>query len=115
MKLEFRTLLKSISTLVMLLTLVFGASLGVMAQGNSRRGRSHNRGRHLGWTKGRHRGWSQSNHRGVRNNDNLGDNVRRNNRSDRDALTRRNDNRDNNPDHNRDSDMRGHGRRRGRH
>jgi hypothetical protein len=33
--------------------LVFGASLSTSAQGNSRWGRSHNRGRHLGWERGR--------------------------------------------------------------
>jgi hypothetical protein len=39
--------------LVVLFVLVFGASLDTLAQGNSRRGRSHNRGRHLGWERGR--------------------------------------------------------------
>ncbi|HKG15454.1 MAG TPA: hypothetical protein VKB12_19190 [Pyrinomonadaceae bacterium] len=53
MRFEIRTLSRAISTLALLLVLVFGASLDVAAQGNSRWGRSHNRGRHLGWTRGR--------------------------------------------------------------
>jgi hypothetical protein len=53
MRTEFRTLARAISTLVVLLVLVCGASLDAWAQGNSRWGRSHNRGRHLGWERGR--------------------------------------------------------------
>ena len=53
MRLEIRTLSRAISTLALLFVLVFAASLEVSAQGNSRWGRSHNRGRHLGWTRGR--------------------------------------------------------------
>jgi len=53
MRLEIRTLSRAISTLALLFVLVFGASLEASAQGNSRWGRSHNRGRHLGWTRGR--------------------------------------------------------------
>jgi len=53
MRFEIRTLSRAISTLVVLFVLVFGASLEAMAQGNSRWGRSHNRGRHLGWERGR--------------------------------------------------------------
>jgi hypothetical protein len=53
MRVEFRTLARAISTLVVLCVLVFGASLSTSAQGNSRWGRSHNRGRHLGWERGR--------------------------------------------------------------
>src|SRR5215212_1672269 len=53
MRVEFRTLARAISTLVVLFVLVFGASMDAYAQGNSRWGRSHNRGRHLGWTRGR--------------------------------------------------------------
>jgi hypothetical protein len=41
------------STLVVLFVLVAGASLDASAQGNSRWGRSHNRGNHYGWTRGR--------------------------------------------------------------
>jgi hypothetical protein len=53
MRFEIRTLARAISTLVVLFVLVLGASLDAMAQGNSRWGRSHNRGRHLGWERGR--------------------------------------------------------------
>jgi hypothetical protein len=53
MRTEIRTALRSISTLVVLLVLVFGASLDTLAQGRSAWGRSHNRGRHLGWDRGR--------------------------------------------------------------
>ena len=53
MRFEIRTLSRAISTLALLFVLVFGASLDASAQGNSRWGRSHNRGRHLGWTRGR--------------------------------------------------------------
>jgi hypothetical protein len=53
MRTEFRTLARAISTLVVLFVLVFGASLDTLAQGRSRWGRSHNRGRHLGWERGR--------------------------------------------------------------
>ena len=53
MRFDFRTLSKAISTLVVLCVLVLGMSLDASAQGNSRWGRSHNRGRHLGWERGR--------------------------------------------------------------
>jgi hypothetical protein len=53
MRSRIRTLSRAISTLVVLFVLVAGASLDTFAQGNSRWGRSHNRGRHLGWTRGR--------------------------------------------------------------
>ena len=53
MRSQFRTLARAISTLVVLFVLVFGAGFDALAQGNSRWGRSHNRGRHLGWTRGR--------------------------------------------------------------
>jgi hypothetical protein len=53
MRSKIRTLSGAMSTLVILFVLVFGASLDASAQGNSRWGRSHNRGRHLGWTQGR--------------------------------------------------------------
>ena len=53
MRVEFRTLARTISTLVVLFVLVCGASMDASAQGNSRWGRSHNRGRHLGWERGR--------------------------------------------------------------
>ena len=58
MRFEIRTLSRAVSTLVVLLVLVFGASLETLAQkhkgmNGSAWGRSHNRGRHLGWTRGR--------------------------------------------------------------
>jgi hypothetical protein len=53
MRLEIRTLPRAISTLAVLFVLVLGASLDTFAQGNSRWGRSHNRGNHYGWTRGR--------------------------------------------------------------
>lgn len=52
MRFEIRTLSRSLSTLVVLLVLVFGASLDVLASQRGR-GRGHNRGRHLGWERGR--------------------------------------------------------------
>jgi hypothetical protein len=54
MRFEIRTLARALSTLVVLFVLVFGASLDVSAQRRGRDwGRSHNRGRHLGWERGR--------------------------------------------------------------
>jgi len=54
MKVEFRTLKRAISMLVVLCVLVVGMCLDVSAKDKGRRwGRSHNRGRHLGWTRGR--------------------------------------------------------------
>ena len=58
MRFKIRTLSRAVSTLVVLFVLVFGASLETLAQKhrgmNGRAwGRSHNRGRHLGWTRGR--------------------------------------------------------------
>lgn len=60
MRLEIRTLSRAISTLALLFVLVFGASFDAAAQGNSRWGRSHNRGRHLGWTRGRRVGQNRT-------------------------------------------------------
>lgn len=54
MRFEFRTVSRAISTLVVLCVLVLGMSFEVAAQDRGRNwGRSHNRGRHLGWTRGR--------------------------------------------------------------
>jgi hypothetical protein len=61
MRSKIRTLSRAISTLVVLFVLVMGASLDASAQGNSRWGRSHNRGRHLGWTRGRRVGQQRNN------------------------------------------------------
>ena len=61
MRFEIRTLTRALSTLALLFVLVFGASLDASAQGNSRWGRSHNRGRHLGWTRGRRVGQNRRN------------------------------------------------------
>ena len=56
MRLNFRTLTKAISTFVVLCVLFLGMSFDVAAKDKDRGrnwGRSHNRGRHLGWTRGR--------------------------------------------------------------
>jgi hypothetical protein len=54
MRFEIRTLSRVMSTLVVLFVLVFGAGMDVLAQRRGRDwGRSHNRGRHLGWERGR--------------------------------------------------------------
>jgi len=54
MRFNFRTLSKAISTLVVLCVLFLGMGLDTSAQQRGRDwGRSHNRGRHLGWTRGR--------------------------------------------------------------
>ena len=63
MRFDFRTLSRAISTLVVLFVLVLGASLDTLAQGNSRWGRSHNRGRHLGWERGRRVGQNRDRER----------------------------------------------------
>lgn len=75
MRFEIRTLSRAISTLALLFVLVFGASLDVSAhQKRGQRGRdwgrSHNRGRHLGWERGRrvghHRRIARRTHRRER-------------------------------------------------
>jgi hypothetical protein len=54
MRVEFRTLKRAISMLVVLCVLVVGMCLDVSAKDKGRKwGRGHNRGRHLGWTRGR--------------------------------------------------------------
>ena len=54
MRFDFRTLTRAISTLVVLCVLFVGMALDVSAQRRGRNwGRSHNRGRHLGWERGR--------------------------------------------------------------
>ncbi|HEX8150459.1 MAG TPA: hypothetical protein VF591_24965 [Pyrinomonadaceae bacterium] len=54
MRVEFRTLTRAISTLVVLCVLFVGMALDASAQKRGRDwGRGHNRGRHLGWTRGR--------------------------------------------------------------
>ena len=77
MKLEIRTLVRTISALVLMLVI----SAGAFAQGPPGRsngqghgrgiGRGQDRGRHLGWEIGRHRGWDhrRSNARVRRNDD----------------------------------------------
>lgn len=70
MKVGFRTLLRAISTLVIVLMLVAGASMEAAAKGQRGRGRrGDDNGRHLGWTRGRHRGWEHSRSRHVRDDD----------------------------------------------
>ena len=54
MRFDFRTLSRAISTLVVLCVLFLGLGLDASARQRGRDwGRSHNRGRHLGWTRGR--------------------------------------------------------------
>lgn len=85
MRVEFRTLTRAISTLVVLFVLVLGASLDAAAQGNSRWGRSHNRGRHLGWERGRRVGQFRRNNDDRRRWRRF---VRRDRRDDRRMLRR---------------------------
>ena len=81
MRSKIRTLSRAMSTLVVLFVLVAGASLDTFAQGNSRRGRSHNRGNHYGWTRGRRVGQQRSNNWRLRRRE-----QRREIRSDRREL-----------------------------
>ncbi|MFL6282400.1 MAG: hypothetical protein ACJ74Q_04465 [Pyrinomonadaceae bacterium] len=90
------------STLALLFVLVVGASLDASAQGNSRWARSHNRGRHYGWTRGRRVG-QQSNDWRMRRRENRREirADRRELRSDRRELRqdRRENRRDRRDDH----------------
>jgi hypothetical protein len=85
MKVEIRTLKRAISTLVVLCVLFVGMALDVSAQRRGRDwGRSHNRGRHLGWSRGRRVGQQ-------RRDDDRRDwrrRVRRNRRAERRTLRR---------------------------
>ena len=60
MRLEFRTLTRTVCALALAFLFVMGGALEALAQG---------RGRHRGWTQGRHRGWSHSRSRHVRDDD----------------------------------------------
>lgn len=83
MRLDFRTLSGAISTLVVLCVLFLGTGLDASAQNRGRGwGRSHNRGRHLGWTRGRRVG------RYRRDNSAWRRMVRRDRRHERRALRR---------------------------
>jgi hypothetical protein len=85
MRFEFRTVKSAISTLVVLCVLVLGMSFNVSAQDRGRNwGRSHNRGRHHGWSRGRRNGQ-------VRHRSTWRHHVRRDRRFDR--RQRRNDRR----------------------
>ena len=54
MRVEFRTVSRAISTLVVLCVLTLGMVVDASAQRRGRDwGRSHNRGNHYGWTRGR--------------------------------------------------------------
>jgi hypothetical protein len=54
MRVEFCTLKRTISTLVVLCVLFLGMGLDASARQRGHDwGRSHNQGRHLGWTRGR--------------------------------------------------------------
>lgn len=80
MKVEFRTLKGAISTLVVLCVLFVGMAMNVSAQRRGRNWeRSHNRGRHLGWTRGRRVGQ----HRRDNNRWDWRHRVRRNRRVER--------------------------------
>jgi len=83
MRFEIRTLSRVISTLVVLFVLVCGASLDVLAQGRGR-GRTHNRGRHLGWERGRRVG----HHRRANDGTLLGRVLRRDRKAQRRAIRR---------------------------
>ena len=87
MRSKIRTLSKAISTLVVLCVLFVGMAVDTSAQRRGRNWeRSHNRGRHLGWTRGRRVGHHRRNddrrdwRRRVRRNRK---DVRRNRRFDR--------------------------------
>ena len=83
MRVEFRTLKRAISTLVVLCVLFLGMGLDASAQGRGRNwGRSHNRGRHLGWTRGRRVGQYR------RDDNNWRRQVRRDRRDERRTLRR---------------------------
>src|SRR3954469_19626315 len=81
MKVEFRTLSRVMSTLVVLFVLFLGMGLNASAQERGRDwGRSHNRGRHLGWERGRRVGQYR------RDDSNWHNRVRRERRLERRAL-----------------------------
>jgi len=62
MRVEFRTLKRAISTLVVLCVLFLGMVFDASAQDRGRNwGRGHNRGRHLGWERGRRVGQHRRN------------------------------------------------------
>ena len=85
MRVEFRTLSKAISTLVVLCVLFIGMGLDASAHQKGRNwGRSHNRGRHLGWTRGRRVGQHRRDDEGSR----WRRLVRRERRSERRSLRR---------------------------
>jgi hypothetical protein len=67
MEVCFRTLVRTVCTLAVVLMLVAGAGVEAAAKGQKGRrwGRDDN-GRHRGWTRGRHRGWEHSRSRHVR-------------------------------------------------
>ena len=83
MRLDFRTLSRAISTLVVLCVLFLGMGLDTPAQNRGGDwGRSHNRGRHLGWTRGRRVGQYQRDNSAWRRT------VRRDRRVERRTLRR---------------------------
>jgi hypothetical protein len=81
MRVEFRTVSRAISTLVVLCVLTLGMVVEASAQRRGRDwGRSHNRGNHYGWTRGRRVGQNRR--------DNWRRMVRRNRRFERRQLRR---------------------------
>jgi hypothetical protein len=89
MRVEIRTLTRTICALVFVALLAVGAS----ARPHHRHNRllRHDNGRHLGWTRGRHVGWSHSHHYGVRRNDGVADIFGRHRRNDSGVILRRSD------------------------
>jgi hypothetical protein len=69
MRTGIRTLMRTISALVIVLMLGAGASMEALAHGRHGKRNRQDNGRHLGWTRGRHRGWEHSRSRHVRDDD----------------------------------------------
>ena len=64
MRLDIRTLMRTISALAIAALLLVGSLAPAMAQGRGRGRGGDNDRRHYGWERGRHRGWSHSARRG---------------------------------------------------
>ena len=66
MRFEMRTVVRSLSTLAMLLALVFVAGSAARAQGRHDLRYRHDNGLHRGWYMGQHRGWNRNNNDAYR-------------------------------------------------
>ena len=66
MRFEMRTVVRSLSTLAMLLALVFVAGSAARAQGRHDLSYRHDNGLHRGWYIGQHRGWYKNNNNAAR-------------------------------------------------